>query len=211
MKFEPKRLRSLVAWAFLALVPAVASAELAVTTQDVNMRAGPDVSYPRVAVLGGGVQVDVMGCVEGYQWCDVTVGPNRGWVAAGYLAYGAYGYRNAPTVIAQGGPMLGIPLVSFSIAPYWDSYYRGRPWWNNRGYWYDRERTWRPPYYANQGPDRHYGRGNDWRGYEDRGNRGHGYEDRGNRGHGYEERGNRGRGEDNGRHNGHAEQNLPPV
>ena len=57
----------------VALVPAAARAEPAVTTQDVNMRAGPDASYPRVATLGRGVTVDVVGCVEGWQWCDVIV------------------------------------------------------------------------------------------------------------------------------------------
>jgi uncharacterized protein YraI len=131
MKTRSNSLRSLLVAA--ALVPVAASAELAVTTQGVNMRAGPDVSYPQVAFLGRGVQVDVVGCAEGWQWCDVLAGPNRGWVSAGFLSYS---YYNQPTVISYGGPMLGIPLVSFSIGNYWDNYYRGRPFWNNRSYWY---------------------------------------------------------------------------
>ena len=105
------------------------------------MRAGPDTSYPQVAFLGRGLQVDVVGCVEGWQWCDVVAGPNRGWVYAGYLSYS---YYNQPTVISYGGPMLGIPLVSFSIGNYWDRYYRGRrmPSAGERGWDYDRRR-WR--------------------------------------------------------------------
>lgn len=134
MKLKPRLLPSLLLAA--ALVPAVACAELAVTIGDVNMRAGPDTSYPRVATLGRGVTVDVVGCVEGWQWCDVIVGPNRGFVAASYLSYGRPSYSGAPVVIAQGGPTLGIPLIAFSIGNYWDSYYRGRPWWNDRERWY---------------------------------------------------------------------------
>src|SRR3954465_10785875 len=147
MNTRPKLLYSLIAAA--VLVPAVAAAEVAVTTQGANMRAGPDVSYPQVAFLGRGAAVNVVGCVEGYQWCDVVAGPNRGWVYAGYLSYR---YNNVPTVISYAGPSIGIPLVSFSIGPYWDTYYRGRPWWNNRTYWYSRAPAWHsPPRYV-EGP-----------------------------------------------------------
>ena len=152
-----------------ALVPAVAAAELAVTTHGVNMRAGPDASYPQVGYLGPGSRVDVVGCVEGWQWCDVVAGPNRGWVYAGYLSY-AYG--NSPTVIAYGGPTLGLPLVTFSIGSYWDNYYRSRPFWRDRARWYNHRIAqtpeWRPPP-GWQGNDwRHDGRGNDWRGHDNR-------------------------------------------
>lgn len=183
MKIEPNCLRSFVAAA--ALLPVAAYASLAVTTQGVNMRAGPDASYPRVAALGGGVQVDVVGCVQGWQWCDVIAGPNRGWVYAQYLSY--Y-YNNVPTPIYYGGPALGIPLISFSIGPYWDDYYRGRPWWNNRTYWYNHRIAtapeWRPP--ANW-------HGNEWRGNSGRGNEYHGNYNHGNEYHG-DNRGNPPRG-----------------
>ncbi len=165
----------------LLAAAAAVCAEPAVTTHDVNMRAGPDVSYPRVATLGRGVTVDVVGCVEGWQWCDVIVGPNRGFVAASYLSYGypAYGYSNAPVVIAQGGPTLGIPLIAFSIGTYWDSYYRGRPWWNDRNRWYAHRiapaPVWHGPSgYAYGHDDRH----NDWHGNNGRGNNGRGERDR---------------------------------
>ena len=169
MNTRPKRLKCLIAAA--VLFPAAAWADLAVTTQGVNMRAGPDVSYPQVAFLGRGLTVDVVGCVEGYQWCDVIAGPNRGWVYAGYLSSR---YRNQPTIISYGGPTIGIPLISFSIGPYWDSYYRGRPWWNNRSYWYSRAPSWHEPpryveaprnyNYGHENRESHGNRGNEWRG-----------------------------------------------
>lgn len=149
------------------------------------MRAGPDASYPKVATLGRGVTVDVVGCIDGWQWCDVIVGPNRGFVAAGYLSYR---YSNAPVVIAQGGPNLGIPLIAFSIGNYWNAYYRERPWWNERNRWYAHRvappPVWHsPPGYAWGHDNRH---GNDWHGNNGRNN---------------DWQGNNGRGGDGGRGN----------
>lgn len=192
MNTRPKStlVKALIAAA--VVVPAAAAwAEPALTTQGVNMRAGPDVSYPQVAFLPRGVSVNVVGCVEGYSWCDVIAGGNRGWVYAGYLSSQAY-YNGAPGIIAYQGPTLGVPLISFSIGNYWDNYYRGRPWWNNRAYWYNRDHWREPPRYV-EGP-RYYGghdnrewhgnnRGNEWhgnRGNENRGGEWHANGSRGN-------------------------------
>jgi len=163
-----------------ALVATTASAGPAITTQGVNMRAGPDVSYPQVAYLGPGLNVNVVGCVEGWQWCDVVAGPNRGWVYSGYLSYS---YYDRPTLISYGGPQLGIPLISFSIGNYWDNYYRSRPFWNNRAYWYNHRVARAPEWHAP--PNWH---GNDWRAHDN----GHGNDGRGhdNNGRGNDWRGN---------------------
>jgi uncharacterized protein YraI len=194
MKTLSKRFKQLALAA--ALVPAVAAAEVAVTTQGVNMRAGPDASYPQVAYLGPGFRVDVQGCVEGWQWCDVIAGPNRGWVYAGYLSYG---YGNNPTVISYGGPTLGIPLISFSIGSYWDNYYRSRPFWRDRARWYNHRVAhapeWRPPHGWHGNDWRHDNRGNDWR-HDNRGNDWRANDNR----RGHDGRGNDGwRGRDDGR------------
>jgi uncharacterized protein YraI len=191
-------LRSLVASAAVvsAFVATSASADPAITTQGVNVRAGPDVSYPQVGYLGPGMNVNVVGCVEGWQWCDVVAGPNRGWVYAGYLSYA---YYDRPTIISYGGPSLGIPLISFSIGNYWDNYYRGRPFWNNRAYWYNhrvaRAPEWHAPsnWQGNDGRGHDYGRGNDGRGHDNNGWRGHdnrAHDNRGNDNRGDDWRGN---------------------
>jgi uncharacterized protein YraI len=114
-----------------------ASAQTAYTTQDVNVHAGPSKDYPLVAWLRPGTQVAVAGCLSTWTWCDVVVGPNRGWVYARYLAYP---YQNQNVPIISGGASLGLPIVTFSIVPYWNSYYRGRPWYGNRPHW-----QYRPP------------------------------------------------------------------
>jgi len=122
-------------------VPALA--QIAYTSTAVNLRAGPDQSYPLVLRVLGGTQVQVFGCLEDYRWCDVGVGFERGWVYAANLFYP---YQSQRVPIYGYGPSLGLPIVSFTIGPYWDLYYRNRPWWNNRSYWYQRP----PPYYYNR-------------------------------------------------------------
>lgn len=141
-------LRRLLLAIVLALaLPLAASAQNAFTTQAVNMRAGPDRSFPLVAWLPAGTAVQVFGCLEGWRWCDTAWGPHRGWVWSQALQTT---FQSQPWIIFYGGPMLGIPLVTFSIGTYWDSFYRSRPWWHQRNYWFHRPPpppppVWRPP------------------------------------------------------------------
>jgi uncharacterized protein YraI len=121
---------------FLLAVSFAASAQDAFTTQTVNVRAGPDNSYPAVAVLGTGAPVHVMGCLDDWSWCDVIFGDNRGWVYSPYLSYVYQGYR---VPFYSYAPAFGIPIISFSVGSYWDRYYRGRPWYGRRDYWERRQ------------------------------------------------------------------------
>jgi len=126
---------SLLLAAFLCAIPSVALAQEAYTNRTANVRAGPDQTYPVVAQLPPGVALQVMGCIDGYRWCDVVFGDNRGWVYAGSLSYP---YQSGRVPILTYGPTIGIPIITFSIGNYWDSYYRGRPWYRNRSYWINR-------------------------------------------------------------------------
>jgi uncharacterized protein YraI len=120
----------------LVAIPFATSAQDAFTTRSVNVRAGPDTSYPAVATLGGGVPVQVMGCLEDWSWCDVAFEDNRGWVYAPYLSYV---YQGARVPFYTYAPSFGIPIIGFSVGSYWDRYYRGRPWYGRRDYWERRE------------------------------------------------------------------------
>jgi uncharacterized protein YraI len=113
-------------------IPLATSAQDAFTTRSVNVRAGPDTSYPPVATLGGGAPVQVMGCLDDWSWCDVAFEDNRGWVYAPYLSYV---YQGARVPFYTYAPSFGIPIVVFSLGSYWDRYYRGRSWYGRRDYW----------------------------------------------------------------------------
>lgn len=117
---------------FGLVVPAAALAETAFTTRTINMRAGPAKDYELVMQLPGGTPVEVGGCVNDWSWCDVFVGQDRGWVYAGNLEYP---YQDHRVSVMTYGPRIGLPIEPFVVGTYWDTYYRGRPWYGRRSYW----------------------------------------------------------------------------
>ncbi len=142
-----ERLRNL-SLVLLAL-PVVALAQQAYTNRTVAVRAGPNTQYPVVAQVGTGAPVEVFGCLDDWSWCDVGYSDLRGWVYGPYLNYVYYGSRVPLYTYA---PSLGIPIVNFSIGPYWDRYYYGRPWYQRRDYWIQRA----PPHTRPPGPPPRY-------------------------------------------------------
>jgi uncharacterized protein YraI len=61
-----------------------------------------------------------------------------------------YPYQNNRVVIVEYGPRLHLPVIAFSLPGYWDSHYRGRPWYRERNQWIGRvhlqgDRGGRPP------------------------------------------------------------------
>lgn len=135
-----------------AVVCGSALAEDAVTSKTANLRAGPGRDYPVVTRIPPGSSVEVAGCLDDYAWCDVIAGPDRGWVYSGNLEYPYEGQR---VTILDVGPSIGLPIVTFSVGPYWDNYYRGRPWYGRRSYWAARPL---PPQHAWVRPSRPIGR-----------------------------------------------------
>lgn len=107
-------------------------AETAFTNRSVNLRAGPGRDYPLVSRIGPGAPVDVAGCTDDWEWCDVGFQGDRGWVWAGNLETP---YQGSRVVIYGHGPIVGLPIVPFAVGPYWDTYYRTRPWYSRRSYW----------------------------------------------------------------------------
>ena len=127
------KVRSFLACAFAVVLPAIAAAQQASSINAVAMRAGPDREYPFVASYGPGTPLTVQGCIEGYRWCDV-IGPNgyRGWVYGGDIGY-LYQRRQIPVI--SYGPVIGLPIITFAVGPYWAAHYRHRSWYRDRARW----------------------------------------------------------------------------
>ncbi|MFC5579737.1 SH3 domain-containing protein [Rhodanobacter terrae] len=122
--------------------PALARAADAYVTGNVNLRAGPDPDYPLIDQIPAGTEVDVQGCTDGWEWCDVIVFGNRGWIAGNYIEYE---YDDRPVLVPEYGAQIGIPIVTFVIGDYWGHYYRSRPFYRDRDRWYSRPIGRRPP------------------------------------------------------------------
>ena len=151
-RLETERMKRLTRFALASLsvaslsvaLPALAYAQDGYVTGNVNLRAGPDPSYPLVDQLPAGTGVSVQGCTSGWEWCDVINANdgNRGWVAGNFIQYD---YQDQPVLLSDYGAQIGIPIVAFSIGMYWDNYYRGRPFYGQRESWYRRDIPRRPP------------------------------------------------------------------
>lgn len=117
-------------------LPLTAAAQQAFSRGPLNLRAGPAGNYPLVATLAPGQPLNVIGCTNGYGWCDVVLPDGlRGWVYASSLDY-AYEDRRVP--LASYGAAIGVPIVGFVIGNYWSNYYRDRPWYGDRRWWGNR-------------------------------------------------------------------------
>lgn len=122
--------------ALLALIAAPALAEAAsrgIATANVNMRSGPSTAYPAVVVIPNGAPLTIHGCLSDTPWCDVSFSYGRGWVAGRYIQ--AMVRQNRVYVEPRYYRDLGVPIVTFEVGRYWDSYYRDRDFYRDRDRW----------------------------------------------------------------------------
>lgn len=129
---QMKRLISIAALSLSLAAISSASAADGYVTGNVSLRSGPSSSYPRVTMLSAGTSVAIEGCVDGWSWCDVATGEDRGWVAGNFLQEEYQGQR---VLIPDYGLQIGIPIVAFEFSTYWDNNYRNRPWYGDRERW----------------------------------------------------------------------------
>lgn len=141
-----RKLSTLGLAAVLLAMSFAASGQEAYTTRSVNIRGGPDTSYPPVAVLAPGAPLQVMGCLDDWSWCDVAFGSDRGWI---YAPYVSYVYQGERVPFYSYAPSFGIPIVAFALGSYWDRYYRGRSFYGRRDYW---EHRAAPQHFRPSGP-----------------------------------------------------------
>ena len=119
--------------ALLSLTAAsAAQAYEAYVNEPAPILTGPSPDYPPVVYLHGGETVEVYGCLDGYDWCDVQFLNYRGWFDADLLT-SIYDGRRVP--LYDYGYDLGLPIIDFSFNDYWGRYYRDRPFFRERERW----------------------------------------------------------------------------
>lgn len=101
------------------------------TNVDVNLRAGPDMTYPSVTVLPTNTSIAVYGCDSVQAWCDVEANGNRGWVGAQFINY-ALPNAPAPVPLPQAVATVQVPTVTYEVGPYWDAHYATQPFYTQR-------------------------------------------------------------------------------
>lgn len=131
-----------IAVCVLAAISTGALAGEGYTVATTTLYSAPDPGYPPIETVPAGARVFVEGCTDGYAWCDVIAGEDRGWLPGNIIQYE---YNGGPAFVAGIGAAIGIPIVTFSIADYWGRYYRGRPFWAQHDRWFARPFAHRPP------------------------------------------------------------------
>jgi uncharacterized protein YraI len=111
------RAKSLIAGvsalAAVIAAPSMAMALQAVAVTDLNMRAGPGSQHPIVTTIQSNGQVEILGCLEQGQWCQVNWQGNQGWAYSEYLAITETDER---MFVPQARSVLDIPIVAFEGA-----------------------------------------------------------------------------------------------
>lgn len=104
---------------------------------EINMRAGPSTRYPSIGILPEGMPLNVLGCTNGYRWCDVEAFGRRGWVSGAYIEieHASQRLRVPAYVHAVHEPV--VPTVSFSIGTYWSDHYADRDFYDEIDTWDD--------------------------------------------------------------------------
>ena len=126
-----KQWRYLAAAILVVAAPASAWAARGYATSTVHMRAGPATEYPVVDTIPDNARVNIHGCLNARDWCDVTFSGNRGWVTATYLNYF---YNNHYVYLPDYFDRIDVPVVTFALGSYWDNYYTGRPFYRRRAH-----------------------------------------------------------------------------
>lgn len=93
----------------IAASPALAALS-ANTTTDLNFRAGPGPQYEAIGVIPAAAPVDVAGCLDNGEWCEVTFDGQSGWA---YSAYLTTPVENEPVVLYQAPQTLEIETVTY--------------------------------------------------------------------------------------------------
>lgn len=93
---------------------------------EISMRAGPSMHYPSIGILPEGTDLNVLGCANGYRWCDIEASGRQGWVSGVHVEIDHDAQRLRVPAYVHAGREPVVPVVSFSIDTYWSDHYVDR-------------------------------------------------------------------------------------
>lgn len=138
---------------FLIAAPAAQAAEAYATTA-LHLRAGPHSNLPVVVTLQRHERVELLGCVDGYQWCEVrTSNDEYGWASSYYLR--TVSGNNSYAIINTDG-YGSTRIIIYKPRDYWDTHYRNKSFYRDRDRWFrdnnghDDHDQWNDDYHGNQ-------------------------------------------------------------
>ena len=88
--------------------------------------------FPAVKRLARGLKIQVYGCLNSWDWCDVAWRGTRGWVPSSIVEFQREDMR---LLVDKYGPSLGVPEVNFVLTSYWGANYSKSVWYADRDMW----------------------------------------------------------------------------
>jgi uncharacterized protein YraI len=95
----------------------------------VDLRSGPDESFPIVASIPSKEHMELEGCLQNWTWCDISWNGQRGWVS-GHAIEAIY--QNKTSYVADIASTANVPVITYNTGTYWDTHYRTAPFYTQR-------------------------------------------------------------------------------
>lgn len=97
------------ALAAIAFAGAASAQTAASAATDLNLRAGPQATAEILGVIASGDEVQVAGCLDGSNWCQVTYNDQQGWAYGDYLTTTV---GDAPQPLYENRQTVGVAVIA---------------------------------------------------------------------------------------------------
>ncbi|MET0867542.1 MAG: DUF1236 domain-containing protein [Pseudorhodoplanes sp.] len=98
-----------------ALLGAAQAQTVGTATTDLNLRTGPGPEQPVIGFIKTRQKANIIGCVEGSLWCQVSFRGKTGWAYSQYMSLQAGGGR---IVVREPANLVDVPVTSYDALGY---------------------------------------------------------------------------------------------
>jgi uncharacterized protein YraI len=104
-----------------ALLGAAQAQTIGTATTDLNLRSGPGPEQPVIGFIKARQKANILGCIEGSLWCQVTFRGKQGWAYSQYMSLQAGSGR---IVVREPANIASVPIVTYDALGYRTPTYR---------------------------------------------------------------------------------------